>query len=359
MGLTIFYENFMLYFCALIYFWMKPKSLLVFLFLFFVLIGCTKKPVFKDFTLKGMVFGTSYKITYLNGAKNYQKSLDSIFFLVNKSLSTYIPTSDISKINKGDSTIVVDDLFLEVFQKSTQIYKETDGFFDPTVGNLVNAYGFGPEKGNIVLEENVLKEQMQWVGLNKVKIINKKVIKEDDHIYIDFNSIAKGFGIDVVARFFDDKKINNYLIEIGGEIRAKGAKKNNHPWIIKLVNPVKIGSEKGYKKLNLSNKSMATSGNYRKFRITQDGKKFVHTINPKTGLATESNLLSASVIAGLDCANVDAYATAFMAMGLEKTKEFLQNHSNLDVILIYANSNGVLEEFSTYKQSGIVVDVNK
>ena len=189
---------------------------------------------------------------------------------------------------------------------------------------------------------------MQFVGLNKVILQGSEIIKAHPKVYLDFNSIAKGFGIDVIARFFDKKQIKNYLIEIGGEIRAKGLKANNNPWIIKLVNPVKAYDNDGYKVINLSDKSMATSGNYRKFWIDDDGKKYVHTINPKTGLASASNLLSASVISKSDCADVDAYATAFMAMGLEKTKVFLKNRSDLKVILIYADIDGSLAEFSRY-----------
>ncbi|ARV07524.1 thiamine biosynthesis protein ApbE [Polaribacter sp. SA4-10] len=327
---------------------MKFKKLLVILTVSTVLLSCTKEEKQQDFILKGLVFGTTYKIVYLNSSINYQKSIDSLFYLVNKSTSTYLPTSDISKINKGETDVKVDAIFIEVFNKSKRIFKETDGFFDPTVGNLVNAWGFGPKTGKKNLSDDEVKKQMQFVGLDKVKIENRIVIKEDSSIYLDFNSIAKGFGIDVIARFFNTKNIDNYLIEIGGEIRANGFKKNNEPWVIKLVNPVKKDSENGFKKLNISNKSMATSGNYRKFRIAEDGKKYVHTINPKTGYAKESNLLSASVIANLDCADVDAYATAFMAMGLEKTKEFLKTHKNLHVILLYVNNKGVINEFTTY-----------
>ena len=157
------------------------------------------------------------------------------------------------------------------------------------------------------------------------------------------------FLVEVLSRaFFDGIHIDNYLIEIGGEIRAKGTKENGKPWIVKLVNPVKANDNNGFKVIDLTNKSMATSGNYRKYRVAEDGKKYVHTINPKTGFATESNLLSASVIANLDCADVDAYATAFMAMGLEKTKEFLKIHPNIKVILIYTSVDGSLTEFSTY-----------
>ncbi|QNM84685.1 FAD:protein FMN transferase [Polaribacter pectinis] len=327
---------------------MKPYKILLSLSLILYFSSCKQEIVPKDYTFQGLVFGTSYKIVYLNGKDNYQKSIDSLFYLMNKSLSTYIPTSDISKINKGDSTVLIDDLFKEVYQKSKRIYLETDGFFDPTVGNLVNSWGFGPKNEKKDLTEEQVNEQMKFVGLEKISLDKGMIRKQHPEIYLDFNSIAKGFGIDVVARFLDSKKIDNYLVEIGGEIRTKGYKDNNKPWIIKLVNPLKKNEESGFKEINLSNKSMATSGNYRKFRVSNQGKKYVHTVNPKTGYATESNLLSASVIANLDCADVDAYATAFMAMGLEKTKEFLRKNKQIDVILIFTNDNGNLEEFSTY-----------
>lgn len=319
-----------------------------FLFVSIVFLGCKTPQEKKDFTLTGLVFGTTYKITYLDAYKDYSKSIDSLFLAFNNSLSTYITDSDISKINRGDNTVLVDDFFKEVFLKSKRIYKETDGFFDPTVGNLVNAYGFGPSNEKRSLSEEELTKQMQFVGFDKVELVDNKIIKKYPEIYLDFNSIAKGFGIDVIARFFDEKNIKNYLIEIGGEIRAKGTKKENKPWLIRIVDPINADTNSGFKTINLSDKSMATSGNYRKFRVDSTGKKFVHTINPKTGLATESNLLSASVISTTDCADVDAYATAFMAMGFEKTKSFLENQKNIKVILLYLNEAGELTEYSNY-----------
>lgn len=327
---------------------MKTTQAILFFLTLLLFTNCKEKIQKQDYVLEGGVFGTSYKITYLNASKNYQKSLDSLFAMVNNSVSTYIPTSDISRINNGESGIVIDNIFREVFLKSKKIYKETNGFFDPTVGNLVNAYGFGPEKERNALVKEEIENQMQFVGLNKVILKGSEIIKEHSKVYLDFNSIAKGLGIDIVARFFDEKQIENYLIEIGGEIRAKGLKTTDKPWIIKLVNPVKAYDNDGFKVIDLSNKSMATSGNYRKFWISEEGNKYVHSINPKTGLATESNLLSASVIANSDCADVDAYATAFMVMGLDKTKEFLKNRNDLKVILIYTGNDGALAEFSTY-----------
>lgn len=325
----------------------KIKNILVLLVCTAIFISCTKEEKLQSTTLRGLVFGTSYKIVYSGSEKNYQQSIDSLFYLVNSSLSTYTPTSDISKINNGDTTIVIDDYFLEVFNKSKIIFKETNGFFDPTVGNLVNSWGFGPKNEINNLTKNEVEAQMQFVGFDKVTTANKKVIKENPNIYLDFNAIAKGFGIDVIGRFLESKKIGNYLVEIGGEIRARGKKVNGELWRVGFENPNTDGSRSISKLINLSNKSMATSGNYRKFRITEEGIKYVHTVNPKTGFATESNLLSVSVIAKKDCADVDAYATAFMAMGLERTKEFLSSHKELEVILVFFNKKGEIEEYTT------------
>ncbi|TVZ56045.1 thiamine biosynthesis lipoprotein [Lutibacter sp. Hel_I_33_5] len=329
---------------------MKQLTQVLLLVFFFSFFSC-KKELPHKIQLKGSVFGTTYAIIYLNDKNNYSNSLDSLFYLVNKSLSTYMPTSDISRINKGDTTIVIDSYFTEVFNKSEKIFKETNGYFDPTVGDLVNAWGFGPEKQLKNLDSTKVKDLLQFVGFNKVSLVNGKVKKEAKEIYFDFNSIAKGYGIDIVGRFLEGKKIENYIVEIGGEVRAKGRNQNKKSWSVGLDNPNTDGTRTLRKIINLSNKSMASSGNYRKFRIAENGDKFVHTINPKTGYAQESNLLSATVIAAKDCADVDAYATAFMAMGVEKTKQFLEEHKEIKAILIFTTSAGDLSEFSNYTQN--------
>mgnify|MGYP000873070111 CR=1 FL=1 len=321
-----------------------------FLLLFAVfLVSCETENKTETINFEGFVFGTTYHITLNTDKKiEYQKSIDSLFFLVNKSLSTYIPASDISKINSGDSTIVVDDLFVEVFQKSKRIYKETDGYFDPTVGNLVNAWGFGPNQPKEDLDSLEVQKMMQFVGLEKVQLKNRTVKKQFQEIYLDFNSIAKGFGIDVIGRFLEKKNVQHYLVEIGGEIRAKGKNNKGNFWKVAIEKPNTDGSQSFQTAIELVNESMATSGNYRKFRITKAGKKYVHTINPKTGFAKESNLLSASVIASSDCADVDAYATAFMAMGFEKTKEFLKTHKKIKVVLMYLDKENSIREYRNF-----------
>ena len=303
--------------------------------------------------LQGNAFGTTFDIIYEDATnRDFSKSIDSIIYNVNKSLSTYIYASDISKINRGDSTIVVDDIFVEVFEKSNRIFRETDGMFDPTVGILVNAWGFGPEKALENLDSVKIKELMEFVGFDKVKLQNRKIIKKHSKIYFDFNAIAKGYGIDMIGRFIESKNCANYRIELGGEIRARGVDPNQKLWRVWLEEPNIDGTRALVNYVKLENQSMASSGNYRKYKITDNGNKYVHTINAKTGMAIESNLLAVSVISKSDCADVDGYATTFMAMGFDKTIAFLKSHSELKVYLIYINKNGEIE---TYKSEGLLV----
>ncbi len=324
---------------------MTKKIFLIASLLLFFITACKQEKKINETKLQGLVFGTTYHITYLDNV-DYQKSIDSLFHLVNKSLSTYMPTSDISKINKGDSTVVIDDLFLEVFQKSKRIYKETDGYFDPTVCNLVNAWGFGYKREKKDLDTLQVNELMKQVGLDKVSLKGRNIQKQFKDACLDFNSIAKGYGIDVVGRFLESKNETNYLVEIGGEIRAKGKNSRDAYWKVAIDDPNADGTRSVSRFIELNNQSMASSGNYRKFRVGKNGQKYVHTINPKTGFATESNLLSATVYGDVDCADVDAYATAFMAMGLEKSKEFLNKYPRIKAVLLYADKDGKIAEFS-------------
>ncbi len=324
---------------------MTKKIFFIASLLLFFITACKQEKKINETKLQGLVFGTTYHITYLDNI-DYQKSIDSLFYLVNKSLSTYMPTSDISKINKGDSTVVIDNLFLEVFQKSKRIYKETDGYFDPTVCNLVNAWGFGYKREKKDLDTLQVNKLMKQVGLDKVVLKGGNVQKQFKEACLDFNSIAKGYGIDVVGRFLESKNVANYLVEIGGEIRAKGKNSRDTYWKVAIDDPNADGTRSVSRFIELNNQSMASSGNYRKFRVGKNGQKYVHTINPKTGFATESNLLSATVYGEVDCADVDAYATAFMAMGLEESKEFLNKYPQIKAVLLYADKDGKIVEFS-------------
>ncbi|GGK36235.1 MULTISPECIES: FAD:protein FMN transferase [Flavobacteriaceae] len=322
------------------------KNYLFFIYFIFI-IACTEQQSNLK-VLQGNAIGTTYTIKYLDSTgTNFELKIDSIIKAVNTSTSTYIQNSDISKINRGDTTVVVDAIFEEVFKKSEKIYRETAGDFDPTVGILVNAWGFGPGAKINNLDSLKIDSLLTFVGFNKVNLLNNKVSKLYPEIYFDFNAIGKGYLVDIVARQFEAANIENYMVEIGGEIRVRGKNEHGEFWKIAIENPNEDGTRSFATVIQLKDEAMATSGNYRKYRTTEDGKKYVHTINAKTGYATESNLLSASVISKGDCADVDGYATAFMAMGLDKSIAFIKQHTELKVFLIYANENGEIKTFAS------------
>lgn len=325
------------------------KKIIVF-FAFFIFLACNNKDNTIYSKLEGRALGTTYHITYKQKNKIGSKKIDSLIFLVNKSLSTYIPNSDISKINKGDTTVVIDAMFQEVFEKSKRIYRETKGAFDPTIGDLVNAWGFGPGKEMNNLNKSQIDSLLLFVGFDKLNIQDNKIYKKYHQTYLDFNAIAKGYAVDIIGRFLELNNSNDYLVEIGGEIRARGKNDKGKPWKIAIEKPNFDGSRSFQTVLELEDESIATSGNYRKFKIDEKtGEKYAHTIDTKTGYPSKSNLLSASVIAKLDCADVDGYATAFMAMGLEKSVNFLEKHTNLKVFLIYSDKNGKIKTYTTDK----------
>jgi len=289
--------------------------------------------------LQGEAFGTTYSIQYYpTKSFDAEKGVDSVIYVVNKSVSTYMPESDISKINKGDSTIVVDAIFKEVFRLSEVVYTNSGHYFDPTVGVLRNAYGFGDEEALVSLDQSVIDSLLQYVGFEKVSIkANGTVLKEHPEIYFDFNAVAKGYGIDLIGGFLSSEGVDDYLIELGGEILAKGHHKSkNKSWAVGVEHPdSKVNDRIATTAIQLNDKGMAGSGNYRKFRVDSlTGKKFVHTLNPITGSAEQNNLTSATVVAN-SCAEADAYATACMALGLEAAKKMIEQTEGVEAYLTY------------------------
>lgn len=293
--------------------------------------------------LSGSVFGTSYSIIY-NSATNYQRQIDSIFKVINKSMSTYISDSDISKINRNESN-EIDNHFITVFEESKRIFLETQGVFDPTIGAVVNAWDFGPEGKIANIDSLKIDSLMLNVGFDKVRREDRRIFKPQG-TFIDFNAIAKGYGVDVIAQFLKDKNIANYLVEIGGEINAGGINyEKQKPWRVGVERPQFDGSQSILKAISLKNKAMATSGTYRKFKTDENGNRYSHIIDTKTGYPSKTNLLSISVIAD-DCMTADGYATAFKAMGVSGVKEFLKTHPELKVFLIFENDKGDFETLS-------------
>lgn len=316
---------------------MKHYILLV---LIFSIVSCQKEPIL--IKTSGPVFGTAYNIQYTSEDHiNFQKQFDSLFNVVNASMSTYIPNSIISKLNKGED-VVVDDHFVHVFNSAKTIYRATEGAFDPTIGAVVNAWDFGPEGKIINVDSTAIDSLMKSVGFNRMGLQNNKIIKSNMS-FLDFNAIAKGYGVDVIAEFLEHKNIKDYLVEIGGEMRTKGLNiEKKSAWTVGIFDPNFEGPDTYSKIIDLEDQSMATSGTYRKFKIDENGNRYAHIINTKTGYPTKTNVLSVSVIAK-DCMTADAYATAFQAMGIEKVSGFVERHPELKVYFIYEDDFNALQ----------------
>lgn len=312
---------------------------------------------------KGYALGTTYNISYetVTDSVSYKNEIENIFDQVNQSISTYLPTSDISRINKGDSTIIVDKHFKAVFNKSKEIWQNSDGFFDPTVGALVNAWGFGPEAGLKNISQKQLDSILVFTGFDKVELDeNNRVIKQHPNVYLDFNALAKGYTIDLIGAFLESKNIKNYCIEIGSEVLTKGPKAAfTRNWLVAIESPTATTSEKtSVAKIQLLNTAYAASGNYRKFRVDETtGEHFVHTIDPKTGQPQRSNVLSTSVIANT-CMDADGYATALMVMPLEEAKQLLKKLNTVEAFIISADRDGDLQEYKTKGFQQLLEDEN-
>lgn len=322
-------------------------KILIIAFGTFLLSGCNRG---MDTTLAiaGAAQGTTYHITYIAGEhSNYRASFDSIFRQIDLSLSTYDSGSIISKINRNDTNVTIDKYFSDVFHKSIGVSEKTNGLFDITVAPIINAYGFGFRKKERITN-GLIDSLLMFVGYKKVRLAGNKLVKEKPQVMLDFNAIAQGYTVDVLASFLESKGIKNYMVEVGGELRAKGKKLNDSSWTVGIQMPVESDTEEAalFTTIRMEDKSLATSGNYNKFYV-EEGKKYAHIIDPFTGYPAKHNLLSATVIAG-DCMTADAYATSFMVMGLENSKQFLSENKDLglEVFFIY-DENGMLKKYAT------------
>ena len=286
----------------------------------------------------GMVFGTTYNITYQCDS-NLHNSIIRELEKVDEALSPFNKKSVITAVNNNHD-IEVNDMFADVFLLAQKISDDTGGDFDITVAPLVNAWGFGFKNGTQPTKYNI-DSLKNIIGYKKVRLEGRKVVKKDKRLMLDCSSIAKGYGSDVVARFLQKRGVKNYMVEIGGEIVTKGISPKRVPWKIGVTRPVDDSlsvSKELQSVINVTDKAMATSGNYRNFYY-KNGKKYAHTIDPHTGYPVQHNILSATVIAD-NCATADAYATAFMVMGLEKAQKLLERHPELMAYFIYSNKDG-------------------
>lgn len=316
-----------------------------------VMVACQPSVNEKVYLIEGEAQGSTYHIKYIaERDENLKPAIDSILEVIDLSMSTYRPDSAISKINQGDTTVVVDEHFRKVFEASQQIWQESEGLFDPTVGVLVNAWGFGKQKiseADLPTDKKI-DSLRKYVGFDKVALTEKNLIKKRyTEILFDFNAIAQGYTSDVVANYLSARGIKNYIVEIAGEMYLKGKNTvEDKSWTIGVENPLKPLDDRDLvATIQFTNQGLATSGNYRKVWTDSNGRKYVHSINPITGRATQSDVLSATVVAPSTML-ADGYATMFMVMGLAKSKAFLEKYPDLAVLLVYSDDK---HQEATYK----------
>lgn len=305
---------------------------------------------------QGNAQGTTYHVSILVEKEDTSiaTAITQLLDSIDNSLSTYKENSLISRLNRNDSTAILDSMFIRVFNRSLEVSAETSGAFDATVAPLVSYWGFGPKRSELKPDTSTIDSLLELVGYQKMKLTeNGQLQKELSGMKLDFNAIAQGYSVDLLVELLQSKGVKNMVVEIGGEVRGVGLNSSGKPWTVGIDKPME-GDETENRKdgfqavVQLKNRALATSGNYRKF-YEKDGKKISHTLDPKTGYPVRHTLLSASVIAN-DCMTADAYATAFMVMGVEDARAFLASHAELDAYLVYSGENG---EYLTFATDGI------
>ena len=309
-----------------------------------VAVACQQMSKENVYYIRGEAQGTTYGITYIAQKPIEKTAVDSILKVIDLSMSTYIDNSLISKINKGEH-LPIDPHFGKVLSASMDIYKQSDGIFDPSIGQLINAWGFGKKENHTPPTQKQIDSLLALTGMDKVHVATTPkdtfVEKDNPNIQLNFNAIAQGYTSDVIADYFLSKQITNFIVEVGGEIVIHGRNTlKGKSWTIGIDNPLQKPDEDReiVATVELTDCGLATSGNYRKlWTDSLTGQKYVHTLNPKTGRPQPSNLLSATVIAP-SAMLADGYATTLMALGgIEKAKDFLAQHKELKAVLLYSD----------------------
>jgi len=301
------------------------------------------KPISRGeyYSFQGFTQGTTYSLTYQHATlSDLQVEIDSILRVFDNSLSSYESKSIISAVNRNDPGVRTDSMFRTLFRESSRVYQVTGGAFDITLAPLINAWGFGPGQ-RLDVDSVLVDSLLQYVGMDKITLEGDLVIKTDPHVMLNVNAIAQGYSVDVLAAYLESLGCKNYMVEIGGEIRTRGMNPKGNFWRIGVDRPEEGNMIPGKQLqviISMHNRSLATSGNYRKF-YEKDGVMITHSIDPATGYPKASNLLSVSILSD-ECMTADAYATACMVMGLEKAKIFVEKQKGVDAYFIYSDEFG-------------------
>lgn len=311
-----------------------------------LLLACNRQDKMQRIAFNGEAQGTYYTVNYFATEEKITKvSVDSLLRAFDLVASLWVSESIISAVNDNATDLVDDPHFIELFNISKEVAEKTNGAFDFTIGPLASAWGFGFRE-KIEISPKVIDSLKALVGHEKVTLVDGKIFKTHPNIQFDFNAVAQGYAVDLLGKLLESKNIHNYLVDIGGEVLAKGKKPDGSRWIIGIEKPAEdANSQRSLQAtIELSDQAIATSGNYRKF-YEKDGIRYPHTIDPQTGYPVTHTLLSATVIAS-NAAIADAYATAFMVMGKEKSIEFLED-KEMEVFFIYSDEDGNFETWAT------------
>lgn len=312
---------------------------LFFILLAFLLVSCVKKP--QRINYSGITQGSYFSITYYDeDDRGFEAEIDSIFREVDNSVSLWNENSIIRKVNQNED-VIVNQIFKDNFEWARKASELSNGAFDATIGPLVSAWGFHYKK-ELEMTPEMVDSIRQLVDYRKIEIVDDKVLKANPNMTLDFNAVAQGYTTDIIGKFLETKGISNYLVDVGGEIMARGTKPNGELWTIGIEKPAEnFNSERSVQiKINLKDKGIVTSGNYRKY-IEKDGVRYSHSIDPKTGYPVEQNLLSATVIAD-NASWADCLATICMLVGKEKASKLLEGQG-VEAYFIFVDNDGRIQ----------------
>ena len=318
-----------------------------------LLASCVKHP--QKIVLQGLVQGSYYAVTYFDEEnRNFQREIDSIFHAVDMSVNLWVDSSVISKFNRNEE-VTLDSIFIDNFNIAQKAAQLSDGYFDPTISPIVAAWGFSYKSGDS-LTPQLIDSLKQLVDYRKIRIENGKVVKENPAMTLDFNAIAQGYTSDLIAAFLESRGINNYLVDTGGEIMARGSKPNGKPWIVGIEKPAENwDSEQVVQiRITLRDKGLVTSGSTRKY-VERNSKRYSHCIDPKTGYPVEHNVLSATVLAE-NSVWADALASICMVMGMEKSLPLIESMDGVEAYYIFVNEQNELETFATDGFRELIID---